>query len=45
MTRLIAIDLGNESGRVIEIGYDGGRISSAEVHRFPNNPVTHRPHS
>ncbi len=40
MTRLIAIDLGNESGRVMEIGFDGGRISSAEIHRFPNNPVT-----
>ncbi len=24
----------------MEIGFDAGRISSAEIHRFPNNPVT-----
>ena len=40
MTNLIAVDLGNESGRVMHIAYDNGRVSSAELYRFPNYPVT-----
>jgi rhamnulokinase len=40
MTRLIAIDLGNESGRVMRVTFDGQRISSSEVYRFANHPVT-----
>jgi rhamnulokinase len=39
MTDLIAVDLGNESGRVMGLRFDGEHISSAEVYRFPNNPV------
>lgn len=42
MTDLIAVDLGNESGRVMGIRFDGEHISSSEVYRFPNNPVTAR---
>jgi rhamnulokinase len=40
MTTLIAVDLGNESGRIMQIGFDGKQLSSREVYRFPNNPVT-----
>jgi rhamnulokinase len=40
MTTLIAVDLGNESGRIMQIGFDGTQLSSREVYRFPNNPVT-----
>lgn len=42
MTSLIAVDLGNESGRVMSVRFDGRRISSAEVYRFLNQPVTVR---
>jgi rhamnulokinase len=40
MTTLLAVDLGNESGRVMRVRFDGARLTSEEVHRFPNNPVT-----
>ncbi len=40
MTNLIAIDLGNESGRVMQVSFDGQHIVAAEVYRFPNHPVT-----
>ncbi len=40
MTTLAAVDLGNESGRVMRVTFDGGRISSSEVYRFLNQPVT-----
>ncbi|MEZ4671602.1 MAG: rhamnulokinase family protein [Anaerolineae bacterium] len=40
MMQVAAVDLGNESGRVMHINFDGQRIASAEVYRFPNNPVT-----
>lgn len=36
---VLAIDLGAESGRVIETSFDGQRITAREVHRFPNAPV------
>lgn len=39
MTDLIAIDLGNESGRVMRVVYDGRVINAEQVYRFPNNPV------
>jgi rhamnulokinase len=39
---LAAVDLGNESGRVMRVTYSGGSIECAEVYRFPNNPVTVR---
>jgi rhamnulokinase len=39
MTHVIAIDLGNESGRVMRAAYDGRRIRAEPVYRFPNHPV------
>lgn len=37
--KLLAIDLGAESGRAILGQFDGERIALSEVHRFPNTPV------
>lgn len=37
--RLLAVDLGAESGRVVVGRFDGGRLSLEEIHRFPNAPV------
>ncbi len=37
--RLLAIDLGAESGRCIAGTFDGAAVDLAEVHRFPNEPV------
>jgi rhamnulokinase len=42
MTTTLAIDLGNESGRVMRLRYDGTTISAEEVYRFPNGPVNLR---
>ena len=39
MTDLIAVDLGNESGRIFSVRFDGKRVQSAERHRFANVPV------
>ncbi|HEX3053324.1 MAG TPA: rhamnulokinase family protein [Aggregatilineaceae bacterium] len=36
---VVAVDLGAESGRVIEISFDGERLEQHEIHRFPNLPV------
>ncbi len=36
---VIAVDLGAESGRVIQVGFDGKRFALEEIHRFPNTPV------
>ena len=36
--RLLAVDLGAESGRVVLGGFDGERLRLEEVHRFPNVP-------
>src|SRR5438093_5663790 len=36
--RLLAVDLGAESGRVVLGGFDGERLGLEEVHRFPNVP-------
>jgi rhamnulokinase len=33
---VLAVDIGAESGRVLAIGYDGERLHTEEVHRFPN---------
>ena len=38
--RLVALDLGAESGRVAVGAFDGARLTVEEVHRFPNLPVT-----
>jgi rhamnulokinase len=38
--RMVALDLGAESGRVVVGTFDGGRLALEEVHRFPNVPVT-----
>lgn len=35
----LAVDLGAESGRVVLGRFDGGRLTLAETHRFPNAPV------
>lgn len=37
--KLLAIDLGAESGRAILGEFDGERITLSDVHRFPNTPV------
>jgi rhamnulokinase len=39
LTRLAAVDLGAESGRVVVGELDGERLSIQEVHRFGNVPV------
>jgi len=36
---VIAIDLGAESGRVLNVGFNGERLHADDVHRFPNIPV------
>jgi len=38
--RFLALDLGAESGRGMVGSFDGDRLELAEVHRFPNTPVT-----
>lgn len=40
MMQVTAVDLGNESGRLMNINFDGRHITSAELYRFLNNPVT-----
>jgi rhamnulokinase len=42
MATMVAVDLGAQSGRVALGGFDGERLSVAEVHRFPNVPVRTR---
>lgn len=42
MTKVLAIDLGAESGRVAAVTFDGARFKLDEVHRFPNTPVSVR---
>ena len=37
--RMLAIDLGAESGRAVVGMFDGDRLDLQEVHRFPNHPV------
>jgi rhamnulokinase len=37
--RMLAADLGAESGRAIAGSFDGERMTVEEVHRFPNRPV------
>jgi rhamnulokinase len=37
--RLLALDLGAESGRAVVGAFDGSTLSLEEVHRFPNVPV------
>lgn len=37
--KLLAIDLGAESGRGVLGSFDGGRLKLEVVHRFPNGPV------
>ncbi len=37
--RVIAVDLGASSGRVMQIGFDGQQLHLVEAHRFPNIPV------
>jgi rhamnulokinase len=37
--RLLALDLGAESGRALIGSFDGARLSIEPVHRFPNVPV------
>jgi rhamnulokinase len=39
MARMVAVDLGAQSGRVAVGTYDGERLSITDVHRFPNVPV------
>ena len=37
--KVLAVDLGASSGRVMLGTYDGERIAIEELHRFPNDPV------
>ncbi len=37
--RVLAIDVGAESGRVLGVGFDGRRFEFEELHRFANVPV------
>jgi rhamnulokinase len=39
MTQHLAIDLGAESGRAVLGEFERGRLSLAEVRRFPNTPI------
>jgi rhamnulokinase len=39
MKKVIAVDLGAESGRVMQVGFDGSRLHIDELHRFPNVAV------
>jgi rhamnulokinase len=39
MLRLLALDLGAESGRAVVGRFDGSRLDLQVVHRFPNVPV------
>ena len=36
---VLAVDLGAESGRVIQARFDGTQITMDTVHRFSNTPV------
>ncbi len=38
--RMVAVDLGAESGRAVVGSFDGERLALEDVHRFPNVPVT-----
>jgi len=38
--RMVAVDLGAESGRAVVGTFDGERLVLEDVHRFPNVPVT-----
>ena len=40
LLRLVAVDLGAESGRAVVGTFDGGRLALKDAHRFPNVPVT-----
>ncbi len=37
--RVIAIDFGAESGRVMQVSFDGNALHIEELHRFQNQPV------
>jgi rhamnulokinase len=39
MKRILAFDLGAESGRAVVGLFDGGRVTLDVAHRFPNGPV------
>ncbi|WAH38864.1 rhamnulokinase [Alicyclobacillus dauci] len=39
MLKVSAVDLGASSGRISVGSFDGGKISLAEVYRFPNFPI------
>ncbi|MDR1135851.1 MAG: rhamnulokinase [Clostridiales Family XIII bacterium] len=39
MAKVLAFDLGASSGKAVLAEYDGKRIKTNEIHRFPNDPV------
>ena len=41
MTRVAAIDLGSESGRVTSVDFDGKRVAFAVAHRFSTTATSH----
>src|SRR5512137_703889 len=40
MLRMVALDLGAESGRAVVGTFDGDRLAVEDAHRFPNVPVS-----
>jgi len=42
MSQVMAIDLGAESGRALQVVYDGQRLAMHDIHRFPNVAVSVR---
>jgi len=42
MHQVIAIDLGAESGRALQVAYDGQALAMRAIHRFPNVAVSVR---
>ena len=40
LIKILAVDLGASSGRVMQAIYDGERLQLSEVHRFKNEAVT-----
>ena len=39
LMKVLAIDLGASSGRVMQAVYNGSSLQLSEVHRFKNEPV------